>query len=110
MREIARGQINVVRRYFSGEGVAALNAAQMPVRPHPDVALLDRLLGDAAIRNALPNVLTRTAPEAGPDLNSARWPETGPTRAAWTVFFLGLGALVAVAYLYAAMRTSSHPG
>ena len=112
MRSYAMGQINVVGRYYSGEGKAAFNSVQFPVLPYPEPAYLDHLLANPVIQAALPVEVTQPG-SAGlkSDLLKYHWPEQGLVRTKWLRLSLVGFCAAAVGYVLAAFwHRRNRPG
>lgn len=97
LRGYAVGQIELLQRYYAGEGRAALEAAAFPVRPYPEVPYLQGLLDQPVIRAALPADLKAPPPAVAPELTSYRWPENGPRRSTWRSLAFGTAGLALLA-------------
>ena len=106
IRGFSRGQIELLNRYYAGEGSAALTTAGFPVRPHPDAAQLEKILVDPAIVRALPKILTQAAASSKDrELTAYSWPDgSGPTRRTWLWLCAGLGVVAALGYIFFAAK------
>ncbi|MDB6126730.1 MAG: hypothetical protein JWM35_626, partial [Verrucomicrobia bacterium] len=106
IRGFSRGQIEMLNRYYSGEGMGALTSADFPVRPHPNAAQLEKILADSAIKHALPKLLTEPASSnKDRELTAYSWPgEHGPTRRTWLWFCVALGVVAALGYIFVAVK------
>jgi hypothetical protein len=108
MRAIADGQIDLLQRYYGGEGATVLRSAKFPVLPYPEPAYLENLLPEPAIRNSLPAfIVSPSAGDKGCNLAQRSWPgESGLRRASWLWISLGLGTLALGGYLAVAIRAA----